>query len=61
MNTISRFLSGIITIILGLSLIIISYEDWWVLFYGLPISIIGFFILFNKNEDDIEKIKGDKK
>jgi len=27
------------------------------LIYGIPILIIGIFILFNKKEDNIEKIK----
>lgn len=33
-------------------------EGWFVLLiYGIPMLIIGFFILFNSKEDDIEKIK----
>ncbi|MFC1697252.1 hypothetical protein ACFL1H_02895 [Nanoarchaeota archaeon] len=62
MNTISRTITGIVTIIFGAILIIISFfSDYWILIYGIPILIIGFFILFNKKEDDIEQIKGDKK
>jgi hypothetical protein len=30
------------------------------LIYGIPVFIIGFFIFFNKKEDDIEQIKGHK-
>ena len=62
MNTLSRTITGILAIILGLVLIAISFSyEYWVLIYGIPILIIGFFILFNKKEDDIEKIKGGKK
>jgi len=62
MNIISRTITGISAILLGLFLIILSVlKDPWVLIYGIPIFIIGFFIFFNKKEDDIEKIKGRKK
>jgi len=58
MNTISRTITGIIGICLGLFLIIISItKELWILIYGIPIIIIGIFILFNKKEDEIEKIK----
>ena len=62
MNIISRTITGIITILLGLFLIILSIlKDPWILIYGIPILVIGIFIFFNKKEDDIEKIKGRKK
>ncbi|MFH1456318.1 MAG: hypothetical protein ABIF40_05210 [archaeon] len=61
MNIISRLITGILAIILGSYLIIISSSDLWILFYGIPIVLIGIFILFNKKEDNIEKIKGGKK
>jgi hypothetical protein len=58
MNTISRTITGIAAIILGLFLIIVAFlGDYFVLIYGIPITIIGFFILFNKKEDEIEKVK----
>ena len=57
MNTISRNITGTLTVILGLYLIIISFSEPWILIYGIPILIIGIFILFNKKEDDIEKIR----
>ena len=61
MNTISRTITGILTILLGLFLIRLGIlEDFWILIYGIPIIIIGIFIFFNKKEDDIEKIKGRK-
>ncbi len=58
MNIISRTMTGIVAIILGLFLTGLSiFEELWVLVYGIPILIIGFFILFNKKEDKIEEIK----
>jgi len=62
MNKMSRTITGILAILLGLFLIVLSIlKDPWTLIYGIPIFIIGFFIFFNKKEDDIEKIKGRKK
>lgn len=57
MNTISRTITGIVAIILGLFLTIMGIFIYVTLFYGIPILIVGFFILFNKKEDVIEKIK----
>jgi len=58
MNTTSRTIIGIIGICLGLVLIVLSFFVSFVaLIYGIPILIIGLFILFNKNEDKIEGIK----
>lgn len=62
MNTTSRIITGVIAIILGLFLILFSILRYiLLLIYGIPIFIIGFFIFFNKKEDNIEKIKGHKK
>ncbi len=61
MNTISRTITGIFSIFLGLFLIKVSIlENFWMLIYGIPILIIGIYILFNKKEDNIEKIKSRK-
>lgn len=61
MNILSRTITGILAIILGIFLISIAIvENLWILIYGIPTFIIGFFIFFNKNEDKIEQIK-DKK
>lgn len=61
MNTISRTITGILAMLLGLFLIILSiFKELWLLIYGIPIFIIGIFIFFNKREDDIEEIKGRK-
>ena len=67
MNTLSRTLTGIIALIIGIVLILLpifnSFKDGWFVawIYGIPILIISFFILFNKKEDIIEQIKGGKK
>lgn len=57
MNTISRTITGSIIVTLGLVLIGIGFFAYVALFYGIPIFIIGLFILFNKKEDDIEMIR----
>ncbi len=57
MNTFSRIITGIVAIILGFYLILISFSEPWILIYGIPILIMGIFIFFNKKEDDIEQIK----
>jgi len=58
MNTMSRTITGILLIILGIILIYVSVnESLWVLIYGIPVLLIGLFILFNKKEDEIEQIK----
>jgi len=62
MNLVSRTITGVIMIVLGLFLIILSFfvtadALWATLIWGIPLFIIGLFILFNKKEDKIEKIK----
>ena len=57
MNTTSRTITGTLAIILGLVLTILGFFTFVTLIYGIPILIIGIFILFNKKEDDIEKIR----
>ena len=57
MNLLSRTITGIITIIIGLFLIVTCFSKSILLIYGIALFIIGIFILFNKKEDDIEKIK----
>jgi len=66
MNTLSRTLTGGIMIILGLFLIalplFVSFKEGgfvaWI--YGIPVFIIGFFVLLNKKEDKIEQIREKK-
>jgi uncharacterized membrane protein len=58
MNFVSRTITGIVMIIAGLIITIISFFSSFVfLFYGISILVIGFFIILNKKEDKIEKIK----
>ena len=58
MNTLSRTITGTLVTILGI-LIIAGYtkELWEALIFGIPITIIGIYIIFNKKEDFIERIK----
>ena len=61
MNFISRIITGAIMIIIGLTLILTTFlvnfvSSFPLLFFGIPLLIIGFFIFFNKNEDKIELI-----
>ena len=55
MNT-SRLITGLILILIGFFLIVLSFfEGFFILIYGIPILLIGFWIWFNKNEDVIEE------
>ncbi len=58
---ISRLITGIVMVLGGLFLIGLSFfieeASWVALMYGIPLLIIGVFILFNKKEDKIEQIK----
>ncbi|MGD9276047.1 MAG: hypothetical protein PVJ67_02650 [Candidatus Pacearchaeota archaeon] len=62
MNFMSRTITGMALIIVGLLLsslpLFFSAEGSFVtLIYGIPLFIIGIFILVNKNEDKIERRK----
>ena len=58
MNKISRTITGVVMILLGLALIITGFFSFFITWiYGVPIFIIGIVILFNKNEDYIEQRK----
>jgi hypothetical protein len=52
-------ITGSILIIIGLILLIISKLDFFI--GGLIFIIFGLIIFFNKFENKIEQIKGDKK
>ena len=61
-NLTSRTITGGIMIFVGAFLIGVSFFTLFVpLIYGIPLFIIGIFILFNKKEDKIEEIKNRKK
>ena len=61
-----RIITGIILTFIGIVLILIpffvsskvSFVSW---IYGIPILIVGFFILLNKDENKIESIKSGRK
>ncbi len=58
MNVLSRTITGGVMILMGFILVCVALlKVIWVLIYGVPILIIGFFILLNKKEDKIEEIK----
>jgi len=65
MNFISRTLTGIVMVVVGLILITIPMfvgaGRFFLWIYGIPLLILGFFILFNKSEDKIEKIKTERR
>ena len=66
MNTLSRTITGMIFIVAGLVLIFLPFilqknVGLIALIYGLPVLVIGIFILLNKAEDEIEQIKSKKK
>ncbi len=57
-NLTSRTITGTVLVLGGLVLIIVSlFKLLFLLIYGIPLFIIGLFILFNKKEDKIEEIK----
>ena len=62
---ISRLITGVVMIVGGLFLIILSFfikeAPWVALIYGVPILIIGIFILLNKKEDKIEEIMSERR
>ena len=57
MNTVSRTITGTIGITLGFLLLVVGIFLPFTLIYAIPLLIIGFFIIFNTKEDDIEKVK----
>lgn len=58
MNTVSRTVTGVIGMIIGASLAVLGIiENPWLLIYAILFIVVGFFILFNKKEDEVEEIK----
>ena len=58
MNKISRILTGTLFVGCGLVLMIVApWAHFITLAYGFPLFILGFFILANKKEDEIEARK----
>jgi len=61
MNLISRTVTGIVLIVIGAVLVGVSpFIQFISLIYGIPVLIVGIFILLNKKEDQIEPIKKSK-
>ena len=60
MNLMSRTISGIILIIFGIVLIVLGIINKTTWIHGIILLILGIFILLNKKEDYIEKIKKHK-
>ena len=58
----SRLITGWVLVLIGIVLIFVpffvenrvSFISW---IYGIPVLIMGLFIFFNKNENEIEGIK----
>jgi ABC-type bacteriocin/lantibiotic exporter with double-glycine peptidase domain len=58
MESVSRLIIGLFFIIVGIALIIVCFFiTFFFLIYAIPLLIIGIVIIFNKNEDKIEKRK----
>ena len=39
----------------GILLVVVGFDSWIAIIYGVIIAIVGAFILFNKKEDKIER------
>jgi len=62
MNLVSRIITGLVMVVIGIILIGVFFTikktgTFIALIYGIPILIIGIFILLNKKEDKIERRK----
>ncbi|HBE90549.1 MAG: hypothetical protein A3E37_03775 [Candidatus Andersenbacteria bacterium RIFCSPHIGHO2_12_FULL_46_9] len=58
MNTVSRIVTGVIGIIIGVVLTGVGIiKTPGVFIYAVPVILLALFILFNKKEDEIEEIK----
>ena len=63
MNLVSRTITGSVLVVLGVVLFALGIFLWpivvtWI--YGIPLVVIGVFILLNEKEDEIEEIKSYK-
>jgi uncharacterized membrane protein len=56
--SLSRLITGLVLLALGMIFITLAiFHTWWMLFYGIPLFILGIAILLYKNEDKIEERK----
>lgn len=65
MNVLSRTITGSIAIFIGAVLVVLPFfllknANFFMWIYGIPLFIIGVFILSNKREDKIEQIRSMK-
>jgi uncharacterized membrane protein HdeD (DUF308 family) len=55
-NLTSRTITGIIMTLAGIALIVVSFfSTYSFIVYGVAVLLVGLFIMFNKNEDKIER------
>jgi uncharacterized membrane protein len=53
-----RNVFGIIFLVIGFILLVISFFSWFAILYAIPMLIIGFLLLVDAgNEDKIESVK----
>ncbi len=58
MGSTARKIIGSLVAVAGIGFIVWTFFSvWWLLFYGIPLVIIGIVIFFNKGEDEIEERK----
>jgi membrane-bound ClpP family serine protease len=60
-----QLVSGLALVLMGIGLICVPFFvsqpfTFFTLLYGIPLLILGIFILANKKEEEIEKIKTQK-
>jgi len=54
----SRLIIGLLFLLAGIFFSVLAiFTVWLMIVYGIPLIIIGIVILFNKNEDKIERRK----
>lgn len=58
MNKLSRTITGIVMVVFGIFLLTMTtYGQFTPLILGIPIILVGLYILFNRHEDEIEQRK----
>ena len=56
--SLSRLIMGVVFLLAGIFFIVLTIlTAWWFLFYGIPLFILGIWLLLNKGEDNIEERK----
>jgi|TARA_Y100000310_G_C20598816_1_gene771918 uncharacterized integral membrane protein len=58
---ISQAIMGWVMIVVGIVLLVFAFlGTWFLIIYAIPLILLGIFILNNRKEDEIEKIKKKK-